>query len=160
MSRRKANRAPASETTAKAGVVNQTNVVLSASRSEHFEGPLPHPNILSQYDKVCPGLANRIVEMAEREQAARLQAIAENDARKKEITGRACKDSEENIRATKRGQICGLIITAACVACAFYCALTDKPVAEVIAFLAIPTASFIGSFMPKWWSHKNEKDNS
>ena len=121
---------------------------------------MPHPNILSQYDKVCPGLANRIVEMAEREQAARLQAIVENDARKKEITGRACKDSEENIRATKRGQICGLIITAACVACAFYCVLMDKPVAEVIAFLAIPTASFIGSFMPKWWSHKNEKDSS
>lgn len=127
MSRRKANRAPASETTAKAGVVNQTNVVLSASRKRTLRGPV---------------------------------AIAENDARKKEITGRACKDSEENIRATKRGQICGLIITAACVACAFYCALTDKPVAEVIAFLAIPTASFIGSFMPKWWSHKNEKDNS
>lgn len=45
---------------------------------------------------VVTGLANRIVEMAEREQAARPQAIAENDARKKEITGRACKDSEEN----------------------------------------------------------------
>ena len=41
----------------------QTRTVATAS----FEGPIPPPNILSAYDQVEPGLANRIVSMAEDE---------------------------------------------------------------------------------------------
>ncbi len=41
----------------------QTRAVATAS----FEGPIPPPNILSAYDQVEPGLANRIVTMAEGE---------------------------------------------------------------------------------------------
>jgi len=36
-----------------------------------FSGPLPHPRILEQYDEVLPGLAERIVTMAEKEQGHR-----------------------------------------------------------------------------------------
>ncbi len=35
--------------------------------TDSFEGPIPPPNILSAYDQVEPGLANRIVTMAEEE---------------------------------------------------------------------------------------------
>lgn len=38
---------------------------------ESFAGPLPHPSILEGYDKVIPGAAERILAMAEREQAHR-----------------------------------------------------------------------------------------
>ena len=31
----------------------------------HFSGPLPAPETLAGYDRIMPGLANRIVEMAE-----------------------------------------------------------------------------------------------
>lgn len=34
-----------------------------------FSGPLPHPSILAEYDRFSPGIADRIVTMAE-EQAA------------------------------------------------------------------------------------------
>ena len=37
--------------------------------SEQFQGPLPSPKHLEQYNKIVPGAANRIIEMAEKEQA-------------------------------------------------------------------------------------------
>lgn len=44
---------------------------VSAAKHESHQGPLPHPDILRLYDGVVPGLAERIVKMAEREQAHR-----------------------------------------------------------------------------------------
>jgi uncharacterized membrane protein len=36
-----------------------------------FHGPLPHPSILQGYDEISPGAAERIIAMAEKEQAHR-----------------------------------------------------------------------------------------
>ncbi len=36
-------------------------------QERHFSGPLPHPEILRQYDELAPGLSERIVRMAEQE---------------------------------------------------------------------------------------------
>ena len=41
---------------------------------ESYSGPLPHPNIMAGYEKVLPGTAERIVAMAEKEQAHRHNA--------------------------------------------------------------------------------------
>jgi uncharacterized membrane protein len=35
------------------------------SRSSRWQGPLPRPDDLAQYEQILPGLANRIVAMAE-----------------------------------------------------------------------------------------------
>jgi len=49
----------------------QTNTTLSAQQQTitqlAFTGPLPHPSSLQEYDNVLPGLAERIVTMAEAE---------------------------------------------------------------------------------------------
>ena len=37
-----------------------------------FEGPLPPPSILAQYDQVAPGAAERILGMAERQSSHRI----------------------------------------------------------------------------------------
>lgn len=36
-----------------------------------FQGPVPPPGMLAEYNKVVPGLANRLVELTEKEQAHR-----------------------------------------------------------------------------------------
>jgi uncharacterized membrane protein len=36
-----------------------------------FQGPLPHPSLLDRYDEISPGAAERIIAMAEKEQAHR-----------------------------------------------------------------------------------------
>jgi uncharacterized membrane protein len=45
-----------------------TEAVISVVRREKFHGPLPHPRHLQAYEKACPGLADRIVAMAEKGQ--------------------------------------------------------------------------------------------
>ena len=38
---------------------------------EEYSGPIPHPNILRQFEEVIPGSAERILKMAEKEQEHR-----------------------------------------------------------------------------------------
>lgn len=45
--------------------------VVSLMRSEHFRGPLPHPSHFEEYEKICPGSADRIIRMAEVSQTRR-----------------------------------------------------------------------------------------
>jgi len=53
-----------------------TKVVMSAMmHSERHRGPLPSPRQLHDYDKCLPGAAERIVAMAEREQAHRHSTV-------------------------------------------------------------------------------------
>jgi uncharacterized membrane protein len=40
--------------------------VVSLVRQEIFRGPLPHPRHLQAYEDICPGIADRIVVMAEK----------------------------------------------------------------------------------------------
>lgn len=47
---------------------NDKQAVVNYLHQEYFSGPLPHPTILNQYEKICPGLADRIVAMAEKDQ--------------------------------------------------------------------------------------------
>ena len=48
-------------------VAEATSVHIERRR---FSGPVPPPEILAQYDQVLPGAADRILQMAEREQLA------------------------------------------------------------------------------------------
>jgi uncharacterized membrane protein len=40
----------------------------------HYQGPIPPPQLLKQYDEISPGFADRIIRMAESETAHRQQA--------------------------------------------------------------------------------------
>lgn len=48
------------------------NSMQVVSRS-HFSGPLPSPQILAGYDKTCPGVAERIIKMAENQATHRIE---------------------------------------------------------------------------------------
>lgn len=45
--------------------------VLLAVREE-YGGPLPHPRHFEQFEAICPGAADRILQMAEKEQQAQI----------------------------------------------------------------------------------------
>lgn len=76
--------------------LEKRNVVISALKQESFSGPLPHPRLLKEYDEIQPGFAERIVAMAEREQAHRF----------------ACDDKVVGsaVASSKRGQWMGYSI--------------------------------------------------
>jgi hypothetical protein len=44
---------------------NVPNVAISKVETTSFQGPLPHPQILSQYDQIVPGSAERIISQWE-----------------------------------------------------------------------------------------------
>ena len=53
-------------------------LLLSVARTHH--GPLPTPEDLIKYDNICPGAADRIIQMAEKEQKS-LHKIREKEQR-------------------------------------------------------------------------------
>lgn len=48
------------------------NVPRMVRQVSAFQGPLPPPAMLAQYDDICPGLADRIVSLTERQQGHRI----------------------------------------------------------------------------------------
>lgn len=139
-------------------VQTEAQTQLIAAKSETFEGPLPHPDILARYENILPGIADRIVRMAEAEQNARHSAIDQDAKNKSTLVDIAAKESAGALEAQKKGQNIGLAISLVCVLCAIVCALMDKPTIVTCAFLAAPTASLIGSFMPKLWNNDVKED--
>lgn len=66
-------------------------------RVEQFSGPVPHPDLLKKYDDLMPGLADRLVIMAERSIEAEIQL--QNKAiivREKEIDSRNRQEKQEH----------------------------------------------------------------
>ena len=66
-------------------------VAVSVQSVQHFQGPLPPPQALEQYEAVLPGCAERIVSMAEA-QAAHRRALES-------------RVIEGNVAAERRGQV-------------------------------------------------------
>jgi uncharacterized membrane protein len=71
----------------------------------HHSGPLPSPDFLKQYDLIIPGLAERIVKMAEDQQSHRLSL--EN------------KVISSQLDESKRGQFLGVTVATLCIIASF-----------------------------------------
>ncbi len=61
-----------------------------------FSGPLPPPDVLREYNEIVPGSAERILQMAEREQSHR--------------HGAETRDGEGGLTLAKRGQLVGAVL--------------------------------------------------
>jgi uncharacterized membrane protein len=77
--------------------------------TESFSGPLPPPALLREYDAICPGFADRIVALAEKQTAHRISIesmLIEADTKK-----------------SWYGIACGFIVALVCVGCGTTCIL-------------------------------------
>ena len=99
---------------------------------ESFEGPLPHPAILAEYENIVPGLAERIVVMAENQSAHRQRLES--------------RVVYHDTRRSMLGLIFALVIVLAGFGCAVYLALNGQPVAAGIFTLG-PLATIAGIFI-------------
>ena len=75
---------------------NTGSLVVKREVSQSFSGPLPHPDVLRQFNEVVPGAAERIIKMAE-----------EQSAHRKELEKKVI---DSDISRSKWGQILGFII--------------------------------------------------
>lgn len=120
-------------------VATETKIVKS--------GPLPDPATLEQYEQLVPGAAQRIIAMAEREQAHRHQ-LAESEQRadirhRDEVLAAQDGATKAVFRSDALGQVLGALIAAGCVGGAIYNTAIGGPVMATIAFVSLPVASII-----------------
>ncbi len=94
----------------------------SASVEVHktFFGPLPPPETLEDYNRVVPGLAERIISMTERQQEHRMTL-------EKTVVGSQQKQSN-------RGQLFAFILTILLISCGFFLSYTGHTAAGVTIF--------------------------
>jgi uncharacterized membrane protein len=120
---------PASQQPANTGT--QSN---SIEVRETFSGPIPHPTILEEYEKIVPGAAERII------------AMAESDMKhQQEMDREELRIAESQV---KRGQISAFWLTIIALAvCIFALLMGSEMAASVIAgttIVALVTAFVIG----------------
>lgn len=87
---------------------------MSMTQSFSFSGPLPPPQLLKQYNDVVPNGAERLMQMAERQQGHR------HDLENVVING--------NVKAEARGQWMGLLISVVVIVAGTYLAAMGKQI--------------------------------
>ena len=127
-------------------------VGVSETKTQVFEGPVPHPDILNGFEQVIPGSAREILDMAQAEALHRrtleVQATQANIEAQRRQLDLAAYQSRAVFRSDTVGQVFGLIVSLACVAGAVYLALHGQPwVAGALA--GIPTAAVIQAFFAR-----------
>jgi uncharacterized membrane protein len=107
-------------------VEGRTETALAA-RYEEFEaqffaGPLPPPEALAEYDRICPGAADRILAMAEA-QAHHRQSLEARVIR-------------SNCRSQDLGPILGFLLAAGVIAIGCYLVLQGKEISGLVALVS------------------------
>ena len=106
----------------------RTAVVEAAS----FSVPLPPPSMYGEYNRVLPGSAERILAMAEREQAHRVS-----------MEGTALQASAKD---SKLGQYFGFGLALICIGGGVYLATQDRTV-EAVALIVASACGLAGRFL-------------
>jgi uncharacterized membrane protein len=102
-------------------------------QSRRWNGPLPPPAILDQFEQVIPGSAERILQMAEKEQAHRL--------------AREEKESAADIRDSSRGQTLGGIVALSAILGAVANSVLGGPWQASVALVGIPILGAVQAFI-------------
>lgn len=94
-------------------------------------------------------MAERIVQLAEREQQYRIETTKREEDQKDRLIEIAGDESKQYIKAQNRGQIIGATIAVLCVIAGFASLFIINDWRITLGFLAIPSAALVLSFMPK-----------
>lgn len=94
------------------------SVIQTIIHQQQFSGPLPPPSVLSGYENVGEGFANRVIALAEKQQAHRHQFED--------------KSVDAAINAEKRGQYYALIVSVLIILGSLYLIATGKEISGMI----------------------------
>lgn len=111
------------------------HIAVMLGRREAWSGPLPPPEILARFDQAVPGAANRIIAMAESQQAHRIEV-------ERSVAVQETQIKRDGLNFAYRLGLVGII---GAVAAALY---TKDPVI-VGAILAGGLSSLVAKFIPR-----------
>jgi uncharacterized membrane protein len=114
-----------------------------------YQGAIPPPAMLREFDQITPGTAARLLDWAETEATHRREMERLSTVANVDIAAKQLEIAEYQSRATFRsdalGQLLGFIVCIACIAGAVWLGiLGHAPIAVVLA--AIPTAAIVQAF--------------
>ena len=128
--------------------------MLTAERREThvYEGPIPHPDQLAEFDRIVPGAAREILDMA-KAQAKHTHWLEVETTNANVLTQHRQIDVESYrvksvFRSDLVGQACGVLVSLACIGGAVYLAVSGHELVAA-ALAAIPTAAVIQAFFAK-----------
>jgi uncharacterized membrane protein len=132
---------------------NQGNQLFATQQTlTHYEGAIPHPDILRGMDDLVPGTAARLIKLAEDESLHRRQlevmAMEANVTAQHKQLDINCRQNRSVFRSDLIGQIAGFIVCVLSIVSAVFLGLEGHEwLAGTIA--AIPTAAIIKAFTIK-----------
>lgn len=133
--------------------------VIAYIREEEFQGPLPHPRILKEYDEIVPGFAQQIIDMTQCEQRHRHEM--EERLVESEVSINICQINviEMSIKLKSRLQFFGFIMTILLIAICAGCIYLDKSLGGIATFV-FALASFCATiFYGRKNAENDEKEN-
>jgi uncharacterized membrane protein len=120
-------------------IQSATAVAVQYQEASSYSGPLPQPEDLQKYEQACPGAADRIIVMAEK-QAAHRQEL------ERDIQFLNHKIVASSSRNSLLGVISAFLLCAMAIGAAVLLALNDKTVAGTIIG-AVGLSSLVGTFI-------------
>lgn len=85
-----------------------------------FTGPIPPPQILEGYERVCPGAASRIIEMAE-QQGSNRRLIEQS------LAASSQDEMRLEFKEARMGQLCAVIVALAFIVAGVLVATQGHP---------------------------------
>ena len=102
----------------------QTQLV---SHTELWQGPLPPPRVLDEYNTILPGAMERILGMAEREAMERQVNERTRLANETAHINAVSEDTKAYRSEVRRGQLLATVIMVAGIAATVFCAYIKQP---------------------------------
>lgn len=133
--------------------------IIACIRREEFNGPLPHPEILRQYEEIQPGFAKEIMQMAVNEQEHRHKMdnmIIESET---SLNSGQLEIIRASIKLKTRLQLFGFFSTILLVLVGTLCIFLDKNAGSIVPFiLAIGSFCWTMFYGKKQESEEREED--
>lgn len=130
-----------------------------STRVQIRSGPLPTPEELFSYQQLLPGAADRIIAMAEREQAHRMNSedlqIRADIKHRDDLVSSQRQNAAGVFRSDLAGQLLGAAVALASTAGAVYTAYLGAHPTVSIALVSLPVAAIIKAIR----SSGNSKDS-
>lgn len=104
----------------------------SLTYGEHYQGPLPPPTHLADYEDICPGAADRIITMAEN------QAGHRQDIEKRVINSQSIN--------SLAGIICGFLLGLASIGFGAWIVVTGHSL-EGLGTMLMGISALVGTFI-------------
>lgn len=127
--------------------------VMTRTQTVVHHGPLPDPQTLANYEALHPGIANRIVAMAEADQQHRIAAeraeLQSNIEHRASLQALQVSNAKNMFRSDMAGQLLGGVVALTALVSAIYSVWAGSPWYVTVAFVGLPVAAIIKAIRDK-----------